>query len=153
MITLFKFVQPTHILHIIFSTAVLTVLLFKWGKTFQWNLTISQKIRETWENGAFWLAEMGGHMTFEWDLTKMETKPSFTHMEMTWNYYQWIEEIKSFSKLQAEWKLNHYYWEVTGFQRLAIFWLLIPTEVTWKWWKLVKNWYLLTGSSLLRLSL
>ena len=57
----------------IFSRAVITALLFKWGKNFGWNLTISHKVREIWENGTFWLAEMSGHMTLEWDLTEMYT--------------------------------------------------------------------------------
>ena len=42
---------------------------------FGWSLMIYCKILETWENGAFWLAEMGGHMTFEWDLIKMWMTP------------------------------------------------------------------------------
>ena len=58
---------------LLFSRAVITALLFKWGKNFGWNLTISHKVREIWENGAFWLAEMSGHMTLEWDLTVMYT--------------------------------------------------------------------------------
>ena len=47
------------------------------GNFFQWNLTISCKIWETWVNGAFWLGEMGGHITLQRDLAKKEmTLPS-----------------------------------------------------------------------------
>ena len=49
---------------LLFSRAVLTALLFKWEWNFWWNLTISLTVWEIWENGAFWLAEMSGHMTW-----------------------------------------------------------------------------------------
>ena len=62
-----------------FVIIVLTALPFKWGENFAWNLMISHKVREIWENGAFWLAETSGHITLEWDSTEMEMMPSFAH--------------------------------------------------------------------------
>ena len=47
------------------------------GNIFGWNLTISHKIWEIWEDEDLWLAETGGDLTFEWNLTENEMTMSF----------------------------------------------------------------------------
>ena len=50
------------------------------GKFSGWNLMISHKIWDIWENGAFWLVEIAGHMTFEWN----EMKPQCCFFKRKW---------------------------------------------------------------------
>ena len=76
---------------------------------------ISHKIWEIWENITISLIEMGGHMTLEWDLIKMEMMLSFScactifsTLRNDMKYYQVIEETKSFPTVQAASKSNHY---------------------------------------------
>ena len=75
---------------------------------------ISHKVREIWDNGAFWLAEMSSHMTWEWHLSDLQMMWLFAPMqtikttETNRKQNQLIEEIKSFPKLFVDWKSNHY---------------------------------------------
>ena len=85
-------------------------------------------------NQGFWLAEMLGHMTFEWDLTKMYTTVSCAPRHMTWKHHQLIEETKSFSKLFPEWKSDHY----KGSYRLSKISNFSTSNINWSGMEMLK---------------
>ena len=62
-----------------------TALLFQREVFFGWNITSSHKFSEISEDRVFWLVDLDGHMTFEWDLTDKEMTMSFHKEETTRN--------------------------------------------------------------------
>ena len=103
---------------------------------------------ETWENGAFWLAEMGGHMNLQWDLAEKEIMllfphaPSFSHMK---------NGIKALPTYRGDHELSKTFWRMKIWpllRKLQAFISFFDFFLMWKWWQLAKNWCLSMGVDL-----